>query len=123
MRHGAPAGAPQRRHRSRALERLRVGLRHRTHGHAEARRRRPAPLLRTRPALHRAVLMRISFDWLRDLVDVDGVSPEDAAEALTRVGIEVEATTLVDYSEILIGRVISQEPHPRSRNPLWVHEV
>src|SRR5579872_4511969 len=67
--------------------------------------------------------MRISYEWLGDFVDLDGVTPKDAAEVLTRLGIEVESLTLVDLSEIVIGRVLEQVKHPKSRNDLWVHQV
>ena len=67
--------------------------------------------------------MRISYEWLGDFVDLDGVSPKDAAEVLTRLGIEVEALTLVDLSQIVIGKVLEQIKHPKSRNDLWVHQV
>ncbi len=67
--------------------------------------------------------MRISYEWLGDFVDLDGVSPKDAAEVLTRLGIEVESLTLVDLSQIVIGKVLEQIKHPKSRNDLWVHQV
>src|ERR1700757_2550821 len=67
--------------------------------------------------------MRISYEWLGDFVDLDGVTPKEAAEVLTRLGIEVESLTMVDLSEIVIGRVLEQRPHPKSRNPLWIHQV
>jgi phenylalanyl-tRNA synthetase beta chain len=67
--------------------------------------------------------MRISYEWLSDFVDLDGVAPREAAEVLTRVGIEVESLTLVDLSQIVIGKILEQTPHPRSRNPLWIHLV
>ena len=67
--------------------------------------------------------MRISYDWLGDFVDLEGVTPKDAAEVLTRVGIEIEALTVVDLSQIVIGKVLEQKPHPKSRNPLWIHQV
>ncbi|HET7421720.1 MAG TPA: phenylalanine--tRNA ligase subunit beta [Candidatus Dormibacteraeota bacterium] len=67
--------------------------------------------------------MRISYEWLGDFVDLDGVSPKEAADVLTRLGIEVESLTLVDLSEIVIGKVLEQKPHPKSRNPLWIHQV
>lgn len=67
--------------------------------------------------------MRISYEWLSDFVKLDGVSPKDAAETLTRLGVEVESVTIVDLSEILVGKVLEQIPHPKSRNPLWVHKV
>lgn len=67
--------------------------------------------------------MRISYEWLSDFVDLSGITPQDAAEMLTRAGIEVSEVQEVDLTEILVGRVLSQEPHPRSRSPLWVHQV
>ena len=67
--------------------------------------------------------MKISFEWLSDFVDLAGVSPKEAAEVLTRLGVEVESLTVTDLSEIVIGKVLEQVPHPKSRNPLWVHQV
>jgi phenylalanyl-tRNA synthetase beta chain len=67
--------------------------------------------------------MRISYEWLGDFVDLTDVSPKDAAAVLTRLGIEIEALTLVDLSQILIGKIVEQIPHPKSNKPLWVHQV
>ena len=67
--------------------------------------------------------MRISYEWLSDFVDLEGVTPKDAADVLTRLGVEVESLTVIDLSAIIIGRVLEQVPHPKSRNPLWVHQV
>src|SRR6267143_6134839 len=67
--------------------------------------------------------MRISYEWLGDFVDLDGVTPKDAADVLTRLGVEVESLTLVDLSQIVIGKVIEQKKHPKSRNDLWIHQV
>jgi phenylalanyl-tRNA synthetase beta chain len=67
--------------------------------------------------------MRISYEWLSDFLDLDGVSPKEAAEVLTRLGVEVESLAVTDLSAILIGKVLEQVPHPKSRNPLWVHQV
>jgi phenylalanyl-tRNA synthetase beta chain len=67
--------------------------------------------------------MRVSYEWLGDFVDLTDVSPKDAAEVLTRLGIEVESLSLVDLSQILVGKILEQVPHPKSRNPLWVHQV
>jgi phenylalanyl-tRNA synthetase beta chain len=67
--------------------------------------------------------MRVSFDWLRDLARLQNVTPEQAAESLTMAGFNVDELTVIDRSEIVIGRVLEQEPHPKSRNPLWIHQV
>jgi phenylalanyl-tRNA synthetase beta chain len=67
--------------------------------------------------------MKISYEWLSDFVDLDGVSPKEAADVLTRLGVEVESLTIIDLAEIVVGKVLEQIPHPKSRNPLWVHQV
>jgi len=67
--------------------------------------------------------MKISYEWLSDFVDLDGIGAKEAAEVLTRLGVEVESLTVVDLSAIVIGKVLEQVPHPKSRNPLWVHQV
>src|SRR5947209_618376 len=67
--------------------------------------------------------MRISYEWLGDFLDLDGVAPKDAADVLTRQGVEVESLTMVDLSAIVIGKVLEQTKHPKSRNDLWVHQV
>jgi phenylalanyl-tRNA synthetase beta chain len=67
--------------------------------------------------------MRISYEWLSDFVELADVSPKEAAEVLTRLGVEVESLTIVDLSQILIGKVLEQIPHPKSNKPLWVHQV
>jgi len=67
--------------------------------------------------------VRVSYEWLADFVDLDGVTPKEAAAVLTRLGLEVETLTVVDLSQIVVGKVLEQIPHPKSRNPLWVHQV
>ena len=67
--------------------------------------------------------MRVSYEWLSDFVNLDGIGPKDASEVLTRLGLEVESLNVIDLSEIVVGKVLEQIPHPKSRNPLWVHQV
>ncbi|HEX3508931.1 MAG TPA: phenylalanine--tRNA ligase subunit beta [Candidatus Dormibacteraeota bacterium] len=67
--------------------------------------------------------MKVSYEWLADFVDLDGVTPKEAAAVLTRLGLEVENLTVVDLSQIIVGKVLEQVPHPSSRNPLWIHQV
>ncbi len=67
--------------------------------------------------------MKFSYEWLCDLAGIHDRSPEEIAETLTMAGFNVDAVERVDRSAILVGRVLSQEPHPSSRSPLWVHQV
>src|SRR5713101_305188 len=67
--------------------------------------------------------MKISYEWLGDFVGRDGVAPKEAADVLTRLGIEVESLTVIDLSQIIVGRIVEQKKHPKSRTPLWIHQV
>jgi len=67
--------------------------------------------------------MRISYEWLGDYVDTEGLSPHDAAEILTMSGTKIESVQVLDLSAIIIGRVLEQKDHPRSNKPLWIHQV
>ncbi len=67
--------------------------------------------------------MKISYEWLGEFVDLEGVTPKAAADLLTRLGVEVESLSVIDLSDIIIGKVIEQKKHPKSRNDLWIHQV
>ncbi|MEL1136368.1 phenylalanine--tRNA ligase subunit beta [Desulfitobacterium sp. THU1] len=67
--------------------------------------------------------MKVSLEWLRELVDVDQ-SAEDLAEILTRGGIEVGG---IDYlnqgiEKVVVGEITSMEHHPDA-DKLWICEV
>ncbi|NCJ05586.1 phenylalanine--tRNA ligase subunit beta [Synechococcales cyanobacterium C] len=57
--------------------------------------------------------MRISLNWLRELVAID-LPPEELAEKLTLAGFEVEdiedRRTWAD--RVVVGRVVDRQPHP-----------
>ncbi|HEY9598217.1 MAG TPA: phenylalanine--tRNA ligase subunit beta, partial [Cyanophyceae cyanobacterium] len=59
--------------------------------------------------------MRISLNWLRELVDVT-LNPEELAETLTIAGFEVEdiedQRALADG--VVVGKVLQVEPHPNA---------
>ena len=67
--------------------------------------------------------MKISYEWLCDLGGIRDVTPRQAADVLTMAGWEVDQVVPIDLSQLVVGRVVSQEPHPSSRRPLWVHQV
>lgn len=67
--------------------------------------------------------MKVSYEWLCDLAGIRDVSPSEAADVLTMAGWNVDDVVLVDLSALRVGRVLSQEPHPGSRKPLWIHQV
>jgi phenylalanyl-tRNA synthetase beta chain len=67
--------------------------------------------------------MRVSLNWLKELSGITDLGPEKAARTLTMAGWNVEEVQSIDLSEILVGRILTQVPHPSSRRPLWIHQV
>lgn len=67
--------------------------------------------------------MRISLNWLQELVDIN-LTPEALADALTMAGFEVEEIEdrRIWAEGVVIGKVIQREPHPNA-NKLSVCQV
>ena len=59
--------------------------------------------------------MRVPLSWLRELVDVD-LSPEQLAEQLTRLGMEVKGIERrgSDWQNVVVGELLAVEKHPRA---------
>lgn len=60
--------------------------------------------------------MLVSYNWLKNYVDLEGITPEQLADKITKAGIEVEG---VEYfaeksSNIVVGFVTSCEKHPNA---------
>jgi phenylalanyl-tRNA synthetase beta chain len=59
--------------------------------------------------------MKISVNWLRELIDI-AIAPEELAETLTIAGLEVEE--LEDRRQlangVVIGKIIARQPHPNA---------
>jgi phenylalanyl-tRNA synthetase beta chain len=60
--------------------------------------------------------MLVSYEWLSEYVDLEGISPEDIAEELNRTGIEVEVIYTRDagVSRVVVGKVLQCIPHPEA---------
>src|SRR5581483_10128729 len=109
------------RARARLRPRADPGLRVRDGGradrHAQARRPRPADVLRQRRAPAGAVrLMRVPLHWLREYVDPP-LDTHEIADRLTMTGTKVEAIHRhgVDALEnFVVGRVLEAEQHPNA---------
>jgi phenylalanyl-tRNA synthetase beta chain len=60
--------------------------------------------------------MKVTFKWLQDYIQLDGISPEQLAEALTNRGIPVET---IEYRNpgiegVVVGEVLEVNPHPNA---------
>ncbi len=59
--------------------------------------------------------MKISWNWLKQFVDLNNTTPEEVAKKLTFAGIEVdEITKLASATNLVIGEILTCEPHPDS---------
>jgi phenylalanyl-tRNA synthetase beta chain len=61
--------------------------------------------------------MRISWNWLNTLIDLDGLSPRDVAEVLTSTGLEVESVEPLEpvkgmLAGVVVGHVVECAKHP-----------
>jgi len=68
--------------------------------------------------------MRVPLEWLSDFVDFE-LSTDELAERLTMTGLNVEGIERpsAQWHDVIVGKVVELEPHPRSRNPLTVAQV
>lgn len=59
--------------------------------------------------------MRVKLEWLNELVDLTGLSLEEIVNTVSLYSIEVEnVDKMVHASNIVIGHVLTKEPHPDS---------
>jgi len=59
--------------------------------------------------------MRVKLEWLNELVDLTGLSLEEIVRTVSLYSIEVEGVdNMVHASDIVIGHVLTKEPHPDS---------
>lgn len=60
--------------------------------------------------------MLISLNWLKDYVDISGITPEQIAHELTMSGLEVEEIEQVgsDFTNIRVAEIIEMNPHPNA---------
>ena len=67
--------------------------------------------------------MRVSYEWLKSMVDVPADPAELVAE-LTRTGTEVESVEKVgaNLEHVVTAQVVSKKPHPDSDH-MWLCQV
>lgn len=60
--------------------------------------------------------MRVSYNWLRDFVDLEGVSPHELADRLTMVGLAAEGIEEPGkgIEKVYTGKIIRIESHPNA---------
>ena len=59
--------------------------------------------------------MKVSYNWLKQYVDLEGITPEELGDRLTSSGLEVEGIEKTAYAtKLVIGKMLSCEDHPNS---------
>lgn len=59
--------------------------------------------------------MRVTYNWLKQYIDLSDISPDKLAEAMTKGGLEVETSEKQAYgTNLIIGKVVSCINHPNS---------
>ena len=59
--------------------------------------------------------MKISYNWLKNYVNLDDITPEQLADKLTTAGLEIEDVYhYVQGTNLTIGEVLTCENHPDS---------
>ncbi|MCP8967400.1 phenylalanine--tRNA ligase subunit beta [Ectobacillus ponti] len=60
--------------------------------------------------------MFVSYKWLQEYVELDGISPEKLADLITKAGIEVESVQPLNQgvTNVVVGYVMEREKHPEA---------
>ncbi len=60
--------------------------------------------------------MKFTLNWLKEYVELDGVTPDKLADELTMLGLEVESTAALyeELASLKTGKVVSVEAHPKA---------
>ncbi|WP_456426433.1 phenylalanine--tRNA ligase subunit beta [Desulfurobacterium sp.] len=60
--------------------------------------------------------MRITYNWLKEFIDIEDLSPQEVADIMTDIGIEVDSVTYAgkDIEKVVIGKILTIEKHPNA---------
>jgi len=57
--------------------------------------------------------MKVSLEWLKEFIDIDGINPHEIADKLTMSGLEVESVEHIPSIEgIVVAHVLEKKKHP-----------
>jgi phenylalanyl-tRNA synthetase beta chain len=60
--------------------------------------------------------MKVTINWLKEYVDLSGLSVEDLAQGLTMAGLEVEAVLPIgrELESLVVGKILEVRKHPQA---------
>ncbi|GFP34285.1 phenylalanyl-tRNA synthetase beta chain [Candidatus Hakubella thermalkaliphila] len=68
--------------------------------------------------------MRVPYNWLKEYVDLSGISPPELADRLVMTGTAVESvqTLKPSFQQVIVGEIKEMVRHPRA-DKLWICQV
>ena len=60
--------------------------------------------------------MKLSLNWVKDFVDIDGVEPQIIADGLAKAGFKVDSIIRKDkgLERVFVGEITKLEKHPNA---------
>lgn len=60
--------------------------------------------------------MKITYNWLKEFIDIDDLSPQEVADVLTDVGIEVDSVRYAaeNLEKVVTGKIVEISKHPNA---------
>lgn len=60
--------------------------------------------------------MHVTFDWLREFVDLGEISPEEYSDKMTMSGSKVESIQVLgnEITNVVVGKITAVDPHPQA---------
>jgi phenylalanyl-tRNA synthetase beta chain len=60
--------------------------------------------------------MKVTYNWLKEFIEIDDLSPQEVAEILTDVGIEVDSlyNPAKEIEKVVIGKIVEISKHPNA---------
>jgi phenylalanyl-tRNA synthetase beta chain len=60
--------------------------------------------------------MKITYNWLKEFIDIDDLSPQEVADILTDVGIEVDSVRYAaeNLEKVVTGKIVEITKHPNA---------
>ncbi len=60
--------------------------------------------------------MKITYNWLKEFIDIDDLSPQEVADILTDIGIEVDSVRYAaeNLEKVVTGKIVEITKHPNA---------
>ncbi len=61
-------------------------------------------------------MMKVTYNWLKEFIDIDDLTPQDVADILTDIGIEVDSVRYAaeNLEKVVTGKIVEITKHPNA---------